>query len=74
VTHEAALAALSQAANWSKSSRSQGQNDCVEVARVPGWVGVRDSKLGASGPMLAYSLDSWAELINAARTGRLDVP
>lgn len=50
-----AVAALSQARHWRKASLSQGENTCVEVTgEVPGWVGVRDSKLGDSSPVLAF--------------------
>lgn len=40
---------------WIKSSRSADQGQCVELATVDGWVGVRDSKLGAAGPILAVT-------------------
>ncbi|MGH3601469.1 MAG: DUF397 domain-containing protein [Pseudonocardiaceae bacterium] len=37
-----------------QSSYSQAQNDCIELTtEVTGWVGVRDSKLGAYSPVLA---------------------
>lgn len=33
------------AANWIKSSASNAQNECVEVARLgSAWAGIRDSK------------------------------
>ncbi|MFB9432334.1 DUF397 domain-containing protein [Streptoalloteichus tenebrarius] len=40
-------------AKWRKSSRSGSSNMCVEVARGPGWVAVRDSK-NPSGPALVF--------------------
>jgi len=44
---------------WRKSSHSNGtQGDCVEVARVPKAVAVRDSKNG-NGPVLAFPATSW---------------
>jgi hypothetical protein len=60
-------------AGWRKSSYSQGQNDCVEVSYgVAGWVGIRDSKLGAGGPILAVPLAQWRALLAAVHAGELD--
>ena len=39
---------------WRKSSYSNGQADCVEIARIAEAVAVRDSK-NTSGPMLFTS-------------------
>jgi Domain of unknown function (DUF397) len=43
---------------WRKSSRSNTENACVEIAFVPRAVGVRDSK-NTSGPTLAFPVVSW---------------
>jgi hypothetical protein len=48
------------ATNWRKASYSQGQNGCVEVGSVPDVIGVRDSKLGPAGPILAFGQAGWA--------------
>lgn len=44
MTKDQALALLTTRTGL-KSSYSQGQNACVAVAAVPGWVGVQDTKL-----------------------------
>ncbi|MFI5719820.1 DUF397 domain-containing protein [Nocardia sp. NPDC051750] len=47
-------------ARWFKSSRSSGQQNCVEVAFVSGGlVGVRDSK-NPTGPALVFGPEEWA--------------
>jgi hypothetical protein len=71
--HDQAAAALTTAAGWHKSSYSQGQNGCVEVTtELPGWVGVRDTKLGTGSPLLACTLNQWRATLAAARAGELD--
>ena len=68
MNHNQALAELTTAAGWRKSSYSQGQNGCVEVTtELPGWVGVRDSKLGTTSPLLAITHTQW----HATLTGEL---
>jgi hypothetical protein len=73
VNHDQALAKLTNAAGWHKSSYSQAQNNCVEVTtELPGWVGVRDSKLGADSPLLALGLSEWRATLVAAQAGDFD--
>ncbi|WP_422772157.1 DUF397 domain-containing protein [Plantactinospora sp. WMMC1484] len=56
------------AARWRKSSRSNDQGLCIEVAdNLPGVVGVRDSKDPA--PVLSFEPASWAAFVTATRTG-----
>jgi hypothetical protein len=72
VNHQTALRALSQASGWRKSSYSKAQNDCVEItAEVTGWVGVRDSTLGAASPLVAVPRSEWRAVLAASRAGKL---
>jgi hypothetical protein len=51
--------AVPESAEWFKSSYSSGaEGQCVEIAALPGTVGVRDSKDLARQP-LAVSADAW---------------
>jgi Domain of unknown function (DUF397) len=54
-------------AQWRKSSHSQGQNTCVEVASAAGWVGVRDSTLGVHSPVLLVGPGEWRALLGQLR-------
>jgi hypothetical protein len=60
-------------AAWFKSSYSQGQNSCVETAAAPaGTIYLRDSKLGDSSPILAFSPDEWAAFLAGVKHGEFD--
>ncbi|MFJ5279277.1 DUF397 domain-containing protein [Streptomyces parvulus] len=51
---------------WFKSSYSGGNdgNSCVEIAKTPGTVHVRDSKhAGAAGPRLALTPTAWSAFL-----------
>lgn len=61
-----------RAANYRKSSRSSGAQNCVMVGTAAGWVGIQDSKLGADSPILAFTTAEWRALIAAIRAGELD--
>jgi hypothetical protein len=54
-------------AQWSKSSRSSGTGQCVEVARnLPGIVAIRDSK-NPDGPKLIFSHADWRTFVSGMK-------
>jgi hypothetical protein len=55
--------------SWLKSSRSNPDNYCVEAARFPSGIGVRDSKLGDASPVLGVSRDQWSAVLVGVRSG-----
>ncbi|MEV6071030.1 DUF397 domain-containing protein [Nocardia sp. NPDC052001] len=57
---------------WYKSSRSSKANDCVEVYQGHSRVGVRDSKLGTTGPILIFDGLAWDQFNDAVKSGRFD--
>ena len=59
----------SRFANWRKSTRSDGGQDCVEVSDGMRVVGVRDSK-DQAGPILTFDRGAWAAFVaNISATG-----
>jgi hypothetical protein len=56
---------------WRTSSRSNATRDCVEVAVVPGHVGVRDSK-DRSGPALMLPPSTWRAFMQDVQVGTFD--
>jgi hypothetical protein len=58
--------------NWRKSSRSGGTDNCVEVAWVPGHVGVRDSK-DPTGPILDVKATAWRAFVTGVQYGQFDL-
>lgn len=68
--HAHVAAALTIAAGWRKSSYSDGANNCVEVTtELPGWVGVRDTKLGLASPILSFTRPEWHAMLAATQAG-----
>lgn len=59
-------------AKWFKSSKSGGNQDCVEAAHLgEGFVGVRDSK-NPSGPALVFTPAEWDAFLSGAKGGEFD--
>ena len=68
----AARMALATSSGWVKSTFSGGQNGCVAVNRdVPGVVGVRDTKLGESSPILVFDVLQWQDWLDEVTSDRL---
>jgi hypothetical protein len=60
-------------AKWRKSSRSQSNGQCVEVAdNLPELVGVRDSK-DPSGAVLTFTPDQWRAFLAGVKDGEFDI-
>lgn len=57
---------------WHKSSRSSGANNCVEVAKGPGWTAVRHSRHQA-GPVLVFTDGEWAAFLEGVKLGEFDL-
>lgn len=62
------------APHWRKSTWSQGENACVEIASTPSTTGVRDSKHRGHGPVLAFDRELWNGFIGKLKSGSFDRP
>ncbi|MEU7024393.1 DUF397 domain-containing protein [Streptomyces sp. NPDC046203] len=51
-------------AEWFKSSHSNGNGSCVEVAHLGGAVAMRDSKV-ESGPVVTCGVEGWRAFIGS---------
>jgi hypothetical protein len=56
--------------HWRKSTYSNlCPENCVEVGAAPGRRAVRDTKVGASSPILVFSAENWLAFVHAAISG-----
>jgi len=56
---------------WRKSTKTQANGQCVEMARVGDVIGVRDSK-DPSGPVLAFTVSEFEAFLDGAHKGEFD--
>jgi len=54
---------------WRKSTKSQSNGQCVEVADLAQSVAVRDSK-DKTGPTLAFNPESWKAFVSGLKSDR----
>lgn len=73
MTHADAVTALAAAGTWRKASASAGNGGCVEVATIPGWIGIRDTKLGPDSPVLAFTPREWDAFTQGVHGGEFDL-
>lgn len=72
MNHRVTQTSLRNCTHWRKSSYSypDGQ-ECVEITtELTGWVGVRDSKLGAASPILTCTTAQWQTMLAEATATR----
>lgn len=61
-----------EGARWRKASHSEPQQSCVEFTKVGGIIGVRDSKLGAGGPILQFDETEITAMLSGVKDGEFD--
>jgi uncharacterized protein DUF397 len=59
---------------WTKSTRCGPDNGCVEIARLSTeHIGVRDSKIAETSPVLAFSVSEWQSFLGDIRHGKFNL-
>ncbi|MGW6454885.1 DUF397 domain-containing protein [Streptomyces sp. NPDC055078] len=58
-------------APWFKSSYSNGNGNCIEVAHLGGAMAIRDSK-SSVGPALTFATANWRAFLAGTTTGVFD--
>jgi hypothetical protein len=58
---------------WRKSTASQDNGGCVEVAEMPGHIAIRDSKQ-PDGPVLVFSTHEWDCFLDGVAKGEFPRP
>ncbi len=56
-----------------KKSRFSGAGNCVEVARDDRLIYVRDSKIGPTGSVLAFTEAEWDAFVSGVRAGEFGI-
>ncbi|MFE7316396.1 DUF397 domain-containing protein [Streptomyces sp. NPDC057555] len=62
-----------QDAEWFKSSYSNGNGACIEVADLGDAVTTRDSKQHGAGPVLTSTVEGWRAFIASVANGEFGV-
>ncbi|MFI9507323.1 DUF397 domain-containing protein [Nocardia sp. NPDC052566] len=58
---------------WRKSSYSNDQGNCVEVAMLThGMIGVRDTKDNGTGAILTFTRPEWEAFLEGVRDGEFN--
>lgn len=58
-------------AKWRKTTRSDANGNCVEVAQLTNAIAVRHSK-NPAGPALVFTPDEWTAFVEGAKDGEFD--
>ena len=59
-------------AAWRKATRSNPNNNCVEIAFVAAGVAVHDTKQNGTGPILQFTRPEWEAFIGGVKDGEFD--